>query len=378
MVGAGHSTYTDRFHELARLVPHLVTPETKRIKRYIYGLALQIRGMLAATEPPTIYNAILKAGVLTDEVVRNGSLKINGGESSKEGNVKSDNKRARTGKVFAIITNPDFRAGPRMMNPLNARNPIAAYGTCYECGGTDDYNFVSTTFVPLLDIDPSSLGFGYEIEIASRQLVEINKIIRGFKLDIERHTFDIDLMPFGHRSFDVIIGMDWLSRDRAKIVCLEKVVRILLSRVEELKLKDIAIVRNFSEGFHDNISGLPPSREVEFRIDLIPGAMPVAKSPYRLAPTEMDELSNQLSDGINVDPSKIEAVKNWEAPKSPTKVWSFLEAQETKTELTLEQTQQGVSDDVLVSIEGVEELKRNVKIKGEKKEALLTLRQKPG
>ncbi|GKE02119.1 hypothetical protein Tco_1390102, partial [Tanacetum coccineum] len=51
---------------------------------------------------------------------------------------------------------------------------------------------------------------------------------------------------------------------------------------------------------------------------------------------------------------------------------------QTKTELTLEQTQQGVSDEVLVSIEGVEELKRNVKIKGEKKEALLTLRQKPG
>ncbi|GKE40724.1 hypothetical protein Tco_1464129 [Tanacetum coccineum] len=93
-------------NEMQRLVPHLVTPETKRIKRYIYGIAPQIRGMLAATEPSTIQNAILKAMVLTDEAVRNGSLKINGGETSKEGNVKSDNKRARTGKVFATITNP--------------------------------------------------------------------------------------------------------------------------------------------------------------------------------------------------------------------------------------------------------------------------------
>nr|GEX12979.1 reverse transcriptase domain-containing protein [Tanacetum cinerariifolium] len=64
MVGAGHSAYTDRFHELARLVPHLVTPETKRIKRYIYGLALQIRGVVAATEPSMIQNAILKVEIM--------------------------------------------------------------------------------------------------------------------------------------------------------------------------------------------------------------------------------------------------------------------------------------------------------------------------
>ncbi|GJY22682.1 hypothetical protein Tco_0396340 [Tanacetum coccineum] len=91
---------------------HLVTPETKMIERYIYGLALQICGMVAATEPPTIQSAILKAGVLTDKAVRNGSLKRSGErrgdgrESSKEGNVKDENERARTGKVFAIITNP--------------------------------------------------------------------------------------------------------------------------------------------------------------------------------------------------------------------------------------------------------------------------------
>nr|GEZ92839.1 reverse transcriptase domain-containing protein [Tanacetum cinerariifolium] len=75
MVGAGHSAYTDRFHKFARLVPHLVTFETKRIERYICGLAPQIRKMVAATELPTIQNAILKAEVLTDEAVKNGSLK---------------------------------------------------------------------------------------------------------------------------------------------------------------------------------------------------------------------------------------------------------------------------------------------------------------
>ncbi|GKD36108.1 putative reverse transcriptase domain-containing protein, partial [Tanacetum coccineum] len=181
-----------------------------------------------------------------------------------------------------------------------------------------DYSFVSTTFVPLLDIESSTLGFSYEIEIASRKLIEINKVICDCKFKIEGHTFNIDLIPFGHRSFDVIIGFDWLSRHRAEIVYQERVVRIPLphgemlrvyrewpeekvkrlmcAKAEEPKLENIAIVRNFFEVFPDDLSGLPPSREVKFRIDLIPGAMTVAKSPYRLTPTEMKELSNQLKE----------------------------------------------------------------------------------
>ncbi|GKB93531.1 reverse transcriptase domain-containing protein [Tanacetum coccineum] len=74
MIGANHAGYTDRFQELAKLVPHLDTPEYARIKRYMVGLAPEIRGMLKATQPATIQSAILKAGILTDEVVNNGTL----------------------------------------------------------------------------------------------------------------------------------------------------------------------------------------------------------------------------------------------------------------------------------------------------------------
>ncbi|GKD49974.1 hypothetical protein Tco_1278950 [Tanacetum coccineum] len=75
MVGAGHAAYTDRFHELARLVHHLVTPESRKIERYVYGLAPQIRGMVAATEPKTMQKAVKISGALIDEAVRNGSIK---------------------------------------------------------------------------------------------------------------------------------------------------------------------------------------------------------------------------------------------------------------------------------------------------------------
>ncbi|GKC18157.1 hypothetical protein Tco_1014939 [Tanacetum coccineum] len=103
MVGANHAAYTDRFHELAKLVPYLVTPESSRIKRYIVGLAPEIRGMLRATQPTTIQNAILRAGILTDEAVSCGTLTKSNDkrkaveEAGKPGKSWKDNKKAKSG-----------------------------------------------------------------------------------------------------------------------------------------------------------------------------------------------------------------------------------------------------------------------------------------
>ncbi|GKA95618.1 putative nucleotidyltransferase, ribonuclease H [Tanacetum coccineum] len=172
----------------------------------------------------------------------------------------------------------------------------------------------------VIGLEHSDLGFRYKIEIASGQLVEIDKVIKGCKLEIEGHVFDIDLdlIPFGHGSFDVIISMDWLSNYKAEIICHEKVVRIPLpggkvlrvlgerpeekarllmsAKASEKKQEEIVVVRDFPEVFPDDLSGLPPIQEIEFRIELTPGATPVAKSPYRLAPSELEELSGQLKE----------------------------------------------------------------------------------
>ncbi|XP_076960284.1 uncharacterized protein LOC143636611 [Bidens hawaiensis] len=129
--------------------------------------------------------------------------------------------------------------------------------------------------------------------------------------------------------------MDWLSFHRAKIVCFEKIIRIPLAdgqalhvlgekpphsslnlitcsqaqtylhkkyvafvahvvEKKEPKIEDIPGVREYPEVFPDDVSGLPPVRDVEFRIDLVPGATLIAKAPYHLAPSEMQELSTQL------------------------------------------------------------------------------------
>ncbi|GKE79829.1 hypothetical protein Tco_1549829 [Tanacetum coccineum] len=110
IVWAGHAAYTDRFHELARLVPHLVTPKSRMIEMYVCGLALQIRGTVAAMEPKTIQKAVQISGALTDEAMKNESIKKvkkrgNVGEPSKDRSRRDDNKRTRTVNAFSTTVN---------------------------------------------------------------------------------------------------------------------------------------------------------------------------------------------------------------------------------------------------------------------------------
>nr|GEV72635.1 putative reverse transcriptase domain-containing protein [Tanacetum cinerariifolium] len=151
-------------------------------------------------------------------------------------------------------------------------------------------------------------------------------------LELEGHTFIIDFIPFGHGSFNVIVGMDWLSKLKAKIVWFEKIAQILLSngknlevlrerpegnlkqlktlKVNEPKLKDIPVVREFPSVFLKDLSGLPPSHEVEFGIDPIPGTMPVTKSPYRSTPVKMQETDGPIRMCIKYQELNKLTVKN--------------------------------------------------------------------
>ncbi|GJS57219.1 putative reverse transcriptase domain-containing protein, partial [Tanacetum coccineum] len=253
MVGVGHAAYTDRFHELARMV--------------------------AATEPKTIQKAVQISGTLTDEAVRNGSIKKvekreNVGELSKDKNGKDDNKRTMTGNAFATTVNPVGRENTGTWPKCTICNSYHAPGgpcrTCFNCNRpghlAKDYEVVTRPACPRLNRargpeenrpnqvaannggqgrgnqgnqargrafmlgaeearqDPNIVTgtFTLNDHFATTlfdsgavllllcplgQLVEIDKVIKGCKLEIEGHVFDIDLIPFGHGSFDVIIGL---------------------------------------------------------------------------------------------------------------------------------------------------------------------------
>ncbi|GKE26564.1 putative reverse transcriptase domain-containing protein, partial [Tanacetum coccineum] len=208
-----------------------------------------------------------------------------------------------------------------------------------------DRSFVLTTFSTLLDITPDTLDVIYAVYLADERISETNTVLRGCTLGLLGHPFNIDLMPVELGSFDAIIGMDWLANHHAVIVCDEKVVRIpygyevlivqgdgggrrensklsiisctktqkyiekgcqiFLAQVtkketegksEEKRLKDVPTVRDFPEVFLEVLPRLPPTRQVEFQIDLVPGAAPVARALYRLTSSELQELSTQLQE----------------------------------------------------------------------------------
>nr|GFA12479.1 putative reverse transcriptase domain-containing protein [Tanacetum cinerariifolium] len=208
-----------------------------------------------------------------------------------------------------------------------------------------DRSFVSTTFSTQINIMSSTLDHCYEVELADGRIIRLDTILKGCTLNLLNHPFNIDLMPVELGSFDAIIDMDWLAKYQTVIVCAEKIVRIpwgnetliiygdgsnqgnatrlsiisctktekyvkkgfpiflahittkeVEDKSEKKRLEDVPIVRNFPEVFPKDLSGLPPTRPVEFQIDLVPGAAPVARAPYRLAPSEMKELAKQLKE----------------------------------------------------------------------------------
>ncbi|GJZ20222.1 putative reverse transcriptase domain-containing protein, partial [Tanacetum coccineum] len=179
-----------------------------------------------------------------------------------------------------------------------------------------DRSFISTAFSSLINIAPTPLENSYDVELADGKIVGIDTIIRGCTLNFLNHPFNIDLMPVELGSFDVIIGMDWLRRYHAMIVCDEKLVRVpygnetlifhsnesnderesRLTIISCSKTQEYMAKGYFSEVFPEDLPSLPPTRPVEFQIDLIQGAAPVARAPYRLAPSEMKKLSKQLQE----------------------------------------------------------------------------------
>ncbi|GJU55915.1 putative reverse transcriptase domain-containing protein [Tanacetum coccineum] len=198
-------------------------------------------------------------------------------------------------------------------------------------------SFVNTRFSSLLDIKLIKIEDSYEVELVDGRIVGTNTVLKGCTLSLVNHVFEIYLMPIDLGTFDVIIGMDWLVKHDAVTVCGKKVVRIPYgnktlivegdkgvsrlkviscikarkyvergcqlflahvteSKSKEKRMEDVTIIHDFPEVFPEELPGLPPPRHVEFRIDLVLGAAPVARAPYRLAPSEMKELSVQLQE----------------------------------------------------------------------------------
>ncbi|GKB21690.1 putative reverse transcriptase domain-containing protein [Tanacetum coccineum] len=315
------AAYTQRFNELALLCPEAVPTEKKRVELYIKGLPENIKGETTSSRPTVLNEAVRMAHTLMEQKLQAKAKRI--AESNKRKWESNNNqggyntlchksnacpKRAdrQGGNVRGqayVIRDAEHNQGPNVVTGtflLNNR-----YVTLLFDSGADK-SFVDVRFSHLLDIKPAKLNTSYEVELADRKVVCTNTVLKGCTLNLLDHLFDIDLMPIELGTFDVIIGMDWLVERDAVIVCGKKekgdpscsLAQVTEKEPSKKQLQDVPVIRNFPEVLLGDLPGLPPPRQVEFRIELVPGAAPVARAPYRLQTVRIERIVGSIEGTI--------------------------------------------------------------------------------
>ncbi|GJW76033.1 putative reverse transcriptase domain-containing protein [Tanacetum coccineum] len=273
--------YTNRFHELALLCPRMVELEQVKVEQYIHGLSKNIRGDVTSSKP---------AGI--DEAVREGDR---GGSSDnrRDYNRRQNQRMANAGAMTNAAPN-DNEVCPKCKNKKHG-------GDCWKCGKcgklghktADCWSFDRkdvTCFncnekghrkrdCPMLKKNRqggNNRGVFYKLGAMDAQ--QDLKVITGTFLLNNRYVTAL---------FDSGADKRFVSTNFSTLIDIELVE---LDTSYEVELADGKVV------FLEELPGLPPPRQVEFRIDLIPGAAPVVRAPYRLAPSEMKELSEQLQE----------------------------------------------------------------------------------
>ncbi|GJZ35038.1 putative reverse transcriptase domain-containing protein [Tanacetum coccineum] len=308
-----------------KLVLHLVTPESKRINRALTEEAVRCGTLLKSSEKRkdiiessnhrgswtdnkrakvdlVDYVTTVSDQVTSQEIIdhhpnhfRNTCLKLNrapgqvGNHLTIDGNQNPRNNgnqaRGRAFNVNAIEArqDPNVMTGTFFLNDHFA-TVLFDYGV--------DFSFISTKFMPQLNVKPSILRPSNVIEVANGKKIKTDRIICRCVLELGDSLFTIDLIPFGHGSFNVIVGTDWFSKHKAEIVLHEKVVRIHLAsskvlqvqgewteespksmkstKSDKQKLDDIPIMQDFPEVFPEDLARLPPQRQLRVHEANIP------------------------------------------------------------------------------------------------------------
>ncbi|XP_077222057.1 uncharacterized protein LOC143855887 [Tasmannia lanceolata] len=229
--------------------------------------------------------------------------------------------RART---FAITTaeveaTNDVVKGTLYVSSKNAH-------ILFDSGST--HSFVSPKFAKHLSIPLQKLDLELSVKTPGENSLVTSGVYRACSVDIYGRNLLVDLISLPILEFDVILGMDWLTLNHANIDCYRKEARRLLKQgwegylaqvqvvdtsKKKMKLEDVPIVQKYVDVFPDDLPGAPPNRELEFSIELVPGANPISKRPYRTAPIELEELKKQLQELLDkgfIRPS----VSPWGAP----------------------------------------------------------------
>nr|GFB70583.1 reverse transcriptase domain-containing protein [Tanacetum cinerariifolium] len=272
----GHeAAYGMPWKTLMRMMTDKYCPrnEIKKLEMELWDLKVKV-----ASKPKTMQEAVEIATELMDKKIRTfaeretaSKKKFENTSRNTQNQQQQSNKRQNTGRVYTLKNNNNHSNQGGRNNALARIYTVGGVGTdpdvnvvtgtfllnnryasvLFDTGA--DKSFVSTTFSTQINIAPSTLDHCYDAELADGRIIGLNTILRGCTLNLLNHAFNINLMPVDLGSFDAIIDMDWLAKYQAVIA-------------------------------------------LEFQIDLVPGAASVARATYRLAPSEMKELAEQLKE----------------------------------------------------------------------------------
>ncbi|GJW46802.1 putative nucleotidyltransferase, ribonuclease H, partial [Tanacetum coccineum] len=243
-------------------------------------------------------------------------------QRQNQGNPKGNNQaststqggRRAPGRVYSLCAEAAVKDNNVVNGTFLINNVYAS--VLFDTGA--DRSFVSYAFSKYIDIHPTTLDTNYSVELADGKLLTINTILRGCTLNLQNHLFKINLLLIELGSFDVIVGMDWMAEHRAEVVCYEKYIRVPYgndmlivqgersgvknksklevissirtrkyinqgcqvfliqmmkeeeTEIPERRIEDVPVFRDFSEVFPEDLPGLPPTRQVEFHIELYP------------------------------------------------------------------------------------------------------------
>ncbi|GJU18692.1 reverse transcriptase domain-containing protein [Tanacetum coccineum] len=385
--GSDLKPYVRRFQELTTLCPNMVPSNEKLLEAFIGGLPRSIEGNVTASKPQTLEEAINITQRLMDQVTKHTLVQASSDNKRKfddkrtfnnnfrsnyrntrnrYNNRQQQDRRQETGRAYAVTPAQNSRYagdlplckrcnfhhnGPcaskcnicnkaghlskncRNKKPATGSNQLPVIVVCHACGEKGHYaNQCRKTNV-------NAQGRAYVLRDKNTQ--QDPNVVTGMFL-LNQHLVRVLFDSGADRSF--------ISLSLASML---NIPSITIDTTYDIEMADGNLMF-----FPEDLPGLPPIRQVEIQIDLIPGAAPVARTPYRLAPSEMQELSNQLQeltdrgfirpssspwgapvlfvkkkDGsfrmcidyrLYVDPAKIEAVKNWTSPTTPTEVRQFL------------------------------------------------------
>ncbi|KAJ9547200.1 hypothetical protein OSB04_019743 [Centaurea solstitialis] len=346
---------TNKFLERAMFCHDYVANERMKMYHYRNILKPEIREFVALAQCDSFQQIHEKARATELELERQGRKKRAERVEPQQQVVKkfkAVNHKGEARKEYPRCSSRDCKVAPKMcfkcFKPGHFTNecPMAAISTeisgsapikaiegvpskkveapiLFDTGASK--SFVSMSFCKDFMHEKGKLESLLEVEIADEEFRLCKHVYKNNVIEIEGVKFSIDLIPIPMKEIKGVAGMDWLRRNGAHVDCenCRVVVRTLsggdltilgdgskrlpmvcsMGEKKNKTVKDVPIVCEFPDVFSEDMPRIPPERQVEFRIELVPGPAPVAKTPSRLAPPEMQELSNQLEE-------LLEKVKN--------------------------------------------------------------------